>query len=195
MELRYRDGDGNWRWARQAGIAVRGARMAERIAWSAPQATSPRPSAIDEAMTASADLLKVMSRSTFELQTVLDTAVNSATRLCDADAALIFRREAQHFGWRRNIGLTPEQHEILARSADCPPGAARWSAARRWSAAPSIFRTCSPTTEYHWPEVDQESAAIAAMLGVPLMREGEPIGVITLTRDTRRGRSAPSRSS
>ena len=44
MELRYRDGDGNWRWARQAGIAVRGP-TAARIAWSAPPATSPRPSA------------------------------------------------------------------------------------------------------------------------------------------------------
>jgi hypothetical protein len=91
MELRYRDGAGNWRWARQAGIAVRGPDgRAQRMVGAAGDITEAKRD--DEAMAASADLLKVMSRSPFELQTVLDTVVNSATRLCDADAALIFRR-------------------------------------------------------------------------------------------------------
>src|SRR5690349_1502510 len=105
MELRYRDGGGNWRWARQAGIAVRGADgRALRMVGAAGDITDAKRD--DEAMVASADLLKVMSRSTFELQTVLDTVVNSATRLCDADAAMIFRRENGHYRLAAESGLT-----------------------------------------------------------------------------------------
>src|SRR5436305_1940119 len=114
MELRYRDGASNWRWARQAGIAVRGPDgRALRMVGAAGDITDAKRD--DEAMVASADLLKVMSRSTFELQTVLDAAVNSATRLCDADAALIFRREDGHYRLAAESGLTAEQKIFLGQ--------------------------------------------------------------------------------
>ena len=64
MELRYRDGSGNWRWARQAGIALRGSDdRANRMVGAIGDITEVKR--VDEAMTASADLMKVMSRSTF----------------------------------------------------------------------------------------------------------------------------------
>ena len=119
MELRYKDGAGNWRWARQAGIAVRGPDgRAQRMVGAAGDITDAKRD--DEAMVASADLLKVMSQSTFELQTVLDTVVNSATRLCDADAALIFRRDGAHYHLAAENGLNAEQKAFLRAQQVAP---------------------------------------------------------------------------
>src|SRR5436190_1837951 len=187
MELRYRDGAGNWRWARQAGIAVRGPDgRAQRMVGAAGDITEAKRD--DEAMVASADLLKVMSRSTFELQTVLDTVVNSATRLCDADAALIFRREDSHYRLAAESGLNREQKTFLGGQRVVPSrdsAVGRAALERRTVHIPDV----SADDEYRWPEAARVGS-FRSILGVPLLREGEPIGVITLTRNTPRPFSA-----
>jgi two-component system NtrC family sensor kinase len=65
----------------------------------------------DEALaqqTATADVLRAISRSAFDLQTVLDTLVISAARLCDADRACIFQKNGEVYRWVSNYGFSPE---------------------------------------------------------------------------------------
>ena len=183
MELRYRDGSGNWRWARQAGIALRRPDgYAYRMVGAAGDITETKH--LDEALVASADVLKVMSRATFELQTVLDAVVQAAVRLCEADAALIFRREGDHYRLAAEKGLSPKQREFL-RDEKIPltrkTMVGRTALERRVIHVPDI----TADTEYDWPEVHQV-ADFRTIVGVPLMRDGEPVGVITLTRSVGR---------
>ncbi len=187
MELRYRDGAGQWRWTRQAGIAVRSPDgRAIRMVGAAGDITEAKRD--DEAMVASADLLKVMSRSTFELQTVFDTIVASATRLCDADSAMIFRREDTHYRLASEHGLNREQHDFLSGQR-IAPGRTTMVGRTALECRTIHIPDVSNDSEYRWPEANKVGA-FRAILGVPLLREGEPIGVITLTRALARPFSA-----
>ena len=142
-----------------------------------------RGKALEEArrqQSALADVLSAISGSKFELQPVLDRVVRTAARLCRAKQALIFRFEGGVYRFAAGYSISPAYSEIERRSQISPgPGTliGRTAMARR-----AVRINDAWTDPLYERKEDAKIGRHRSMIGVPLLRDGEPIGVIGLSR-------------
>src|SRR4029450_10946432 len=124
--------------------------------------------------------LKVISRSTFDLQTVLDTLTESAALLCQADMGTIARQKGDAYYYATIYKFPPEAEGYL-RSIPHSPG--RGSIIGRTLLEGKVIHLLDVLAdpEYQMAEA-QKKAGFRTGLGVPMLREGVPIGVINLLR-------------
>jgi GAF domain-containing protein len=133
---------------------------------------------------ATADVLKVIGRSAFALSTVLDTLVESAARLCDADHAWLFRREGEFYRWAASYGHSNKEHDRLKEyvlTLSFLPG--RGSALERAVLEGRSVQIADVAAD---PEYTRHGIRrigdYRTALSVPLLREGLSIGALVLTR-------------
>ncbi len=156
-------------------IAIENVRLFDEV-----QARTAELSEALQQQTATAEVLKVISRSAFDLHTVLQTLVEAAAQLCEADQGTITREQAGVFIRVASYGFSPEYVELVKNLPVAPErGSATGRAVLEGHTVHIADVRADP--DYTFSEA-LEKGGFKTILAVPMLREGKAIGVLALTR-------------
>jgi signal transduction histidine kinase len=169
-------------FASQAVIAIENVRLFNELQEKNRAVTEAHAQVTEalEQQTATAEVLQVISRSTFDLQPVLETLVENATKLCGADKGFIYRFDGALFRLVVTYGTTPEVKEFIEQNP-IPPGRGTLVGRIALEGRPIQIPDVAADLEYTHPMA--LPAGWRTMFGVPLYREGALVGAIAIQRD------------